>query len=226
MIFYKKGQKMDANSFWDKIKKLISAQGKTFVWLCEQAGVSVQIMKNRIYKERIPDVEDTLKLLAVLGTTVEEFFGVEAQFPVRAAVAEKGTDGAVEEKIPIYEQIFSCGHGQYVPDTEIVENYITVPEELRGKKFSGRLAASRIRGDSMEPTIFNGDTVICDNLGFQEDGIYAIIYQGKGFVKRLQTVSGGMKIISDNPAYEPMLANSEADEFKVIGRVHYVLHKL
>ena len=31
-----------------------------------------------------------------------------------------------------------------------------------------------------------------------------------------------MKIISDNPAYEPMLAKSEADELKVIGRVHYV----
>ena len=216
---------MTAQDFWDKVKQLLADQGKTFVWLCEQAGVSVQIMKNRIYKERIPDVEDTLKLLAVLGTTVEEFFGVEAQFPVRGMTVGR-FDGAMEEKIPVYEQIFSCGHGQYVPDTEIVDNYIAVPEELRGKKFFGRLAASKIRGDSMEPTIFNGDTVICDNLGFQEDGIYAIIYQGKGFVKRLQTVSGGMKIISDNPAYEPMLANSEADEFKVIGRVHYVLHKL
>ena len=28
-----------------------------------------------------------------------------------------------------------------------------------------------------------------------------------------------MKIISDNPAYESMLAKSEADELKVIGRV-------
>ena len=65
---------------------------------------------------------------------------------------------------------------------------IAVPEELRGKRFLGRLAASRIRGDSMEPTIYNGDTVICDNMGYQEDGIYAVIYQGKGFVKRLQTV--------------------------------------
>ena len=39
---------MDAKLFWDKVKKAISDQGKTFVWLCEQAGVSVQIMKNRI----------------------------------------------------------------------------------------------------------------------------------------------------------------------------------
>ena len=70
---------MDAKTFWDKIKLAISEQGKTFVWLCNQAGVSVQIMKNRIYKERIPDVEDTLKLLSVLGTTVEAFFNGDNQ---------------------------------------------------------------------------------------------------------------------------------------------------
>ena len=32
----------------------------------------------------------------------------------------------------------------------------------------------------MEPTIFNGDTVICDDLGYQEDGIYAIIFEELG----------------------------------------------
>ena len=51
---------MTADEFWDKIKKTVSDQGKTFVWLCEQANVNVQIMKNRIYKGRIPDVENTL----------------------------------------------------------------------------------------------------------------------------------------------------------------------
>ncbi len=217
---------MEAGIFWDKIKSRLSDQGKTFVWLCEQAGVSVQIMKNRIYKDRIPDVDDTLKLLSVLGVTVEEFYEVESQFPsCKIPDSEVGNE-LNDEKIPVYEQVFSCGCGQYVPDTELVESYIAIPEELKINKYLGHLAASRIRGDSMEPTIFNGDTVICDNLGYQEDGIYAVIYQGKGFVKRLQMASGGVKIISDNPAYEPMFASKEIDELKVIGRVHYVLHKL
>ena len=48
---------MDAKLFWDKVKKAISDQGKTFVWLCEQAGVSVQIMKNRL----IPDCPERSK---------------------------------------------------------------------------------------------------------------------------------------------------------------------
>lgn len=213
---------MDAKLFWENIKKVLSEQGKTFVWLCEQAGVSVQVMKNRIYKERIPDVEDTLKLMAVLGTTVEEFFGVDIQLPPKVVV-ECAAD---TEKIPVFEQFFSCGKGQYVPETEYINGYIAIPEDLKTKRFEGHLAASKIRGDSMEPTIFNGDTVICDDLGYQEDGIYAIIFEGQGFVKRLQRVAGGVRIISDNQAYETMFAKNDTEELKIIGKVHYVLHKV
>ena len=213
---------MDAKLFWENIKKVLSEQGKTFVWLCEQAGVSVQVMKNRIYKERIPDVEDTLKLMAVLGTTVEEFFGVDIQLPPKVVV-ECAAD---TEKIPVFEQFFSCGKGQYVPETEYINGYIAIPEDLKTKRFEGHLAASKIRGDSMEPTIFNGDTVICDDLGYQEDGIYAIIFEGQGFVKRLQRVAGGVRIISDNQAYEAMFAKNDTEELKNIGKVHYVLHKV
>ena len=213
---------MDAKLFWENIKKVLSEQGKTFVWLCEQAGVSVQVMKNRIYKERIPDVEDTMKLMAVLGTTVEEFFGVDIQLPPKVVV-ECAAD---TEKIPVFEQFFSCGKGQYVPETEYINGYIAIPEDLKTKRFEGHLAASKIRGDSMEPTIFNGDTVICDDLGYQEDGIYAIIFEGQGFVKRLQRVAGGVRIISDNQAYEAMFAKNDTEELKIIGKVHYVLHKV
>ena len=213
---------MDAKLFWENIKKVLSEQGKTFVWLCEQAGVSVQVMKNRIYKERIPDVEDTLKLMAILGTTVEEFFGVDIQLPPKVVV-ECAAD---TEKIPVFEQFFSCGKGQYVPETEYINGYIAIPEDLKTKRFDGHLAASKIRGDSMEPTIFNGDTVICDDLGYQEDGIYAIIFEGQGFVKRLQRVAGGVRIISDNQAYEAMFAKNDTEELKIIGKVHYVLHKV
>lgn len=180
---------MTAEDFWNKVKSRLSEQGKTFVWLCEKAGVSVQIMKNRIYKNRIPDVDDTLKLFSVLGVTIEDFYGVQDKFPSKESTVSGKEEGSPEEKIPGYDQFRMCG-------------------------------------DSMEPTISSGDTVFCDNEGYQEDGIYAVVYRGNSFVKRLQMVSGGMKIISDNPAYEPILAKSESGELKVIGRAHYVLHRL
>ena len=40
-----------------------------------------------------------------LGTTVEEFFGVEAQFPVKTVMPACAADS---EKIPVFEQFFSC----------------------------------------------------------------------------------------------------------------------
>ena len=132
---------MDAKLFWENIKKVLSEQGKTFVWLCEQAGVSVQVMKNRIYKERIPDVEDTLKLMAVLGTTVEEFFGVDIQLPPKVVV-ECAAD---TEKIPVFEQFFSCGKGQYVPETEYINGYIAIPEDLKTSDAERERSGTRFR---------------------------------------------------------------------------------
>lgn len=79
----------------------------------------------------------------------------------------------------------------------------------------------------MEPTIHNGDTVLCDNKGYdKDDGIYAIIYSGKGFVKRLQPLADGVKIISDNPLYQPITEKCETEQFQIIGKVLMVMHKL
>ena len=79
----------------------------------------------------------------------------------------------------------------------------------------------------MEPTLFDGDTIICDNKGYDgNDGVYTIIYKGNGFVKRLQRTKDGVKIISDNKFYEPMFESSESEDFSVIGKVRYVLHKM
>ena len=95
------------------------------------------------------------------------------------------------------------------------------------KHFKGKLAASRVQGDSMEPTLFNGDIIICDLNGYDgSDGIYTIIYKGNGFVKRLQRTSDGVKIISDNKFYDPMFESFESENFQVIGKVRSVMHNI
>jgi hypothetical protein len=35
----------------------------------------------------------------------------------------------------------------------------------------------------MEPTYFRGDMIICDSLGWDGEGVYAIQMDGSGFVK-------------------------------------------
>lgn len=213
------GSLMEAVEFWSKIKHKLTELGKTQEWLCNETGIELQALRNRIYKERFPSIQETLRILGVFGIAVEDFFGINTNH----FSSEMTKDVLL---IPVVSQVFSAGKGQYLPDTEIYEEYISVPSHLKkyGKK---NLAASKVRGDSMEPTLFDGDTIICDINGYDgTDGIYTIHYKGNGWVKRLQSTGDGVKIISDNPHYEPMFASRECDDFKVIGKVRSVLHNM
>jgi len=213
---------MQAQDFWKKIKDELSERGKTQEWLCAQTGMDLQGLRNRIYKNRFPTIEEALKILGVFDLTAEEFFGegAGAGIDVSSRINHKGVT-----LIPVMEQAFSAGHGQFVPDTEEVTEYISVPGNL--KRFGSKLAASRVQGDSMEPTLYSGDIIICDLNGYDgTDGIYTIIYKGNGFVKRLQRTSDGVKIISDNRHYDPMFESSESDDFRIIGKVRAVMHSM
>jgi phage repressor protein C with HTH and peptisase S24 domain len=209
---------MEAADFWNRIKEKLSEKGKTQEWLCNETGMDLQAMRNRIYKSRFPSIEEALRILSVFDTTAEDFFGI----------SNDGLKSAFSKDvilIPVMEQAFSAGHGQFVPDTEEVKEYIAVPKEL--KKFGDKFAASRVKGDSMEPTLFSGDIIISDLNGYDgDDGIYTIIYKGKGFVKRLQRTSDGVKIISDNRHYDPMFETAESEDFRVIGKVRSVVHNM
>ena len=209
---------MEATDFWNRIKAKLAEKGKTQEWLCKETGMDLQSMRNRIYKSRFPSIEEALRILSIFGTTAEEFFGI----------SNEGLKSTISEDvmlIPVVEQAFSAGHGQFVPDSDTVTDYIAVPKELR--KYDDKFAASRVKGDSMEPTLFIGDIIICDMNGYDgDDGIYTIIYKGKGFVKRLQRTSDGVKIISDNKFYDPMFESSESEDFRVIGKVRSVVHNM
>ena len=79
----------------------------------------------------------------------------------------------------------------------------------------------------MEPTIFDGDIILFDSFGYDNsDGIYSINYKGAGFVKRLQREKDFVRIISDNKMYKEMTENGESEDFRVVGKVRYVVHKV
>ena len=218
---------MNASDFWKKIKEQLSDRGKTQEWLCEQTGMELQGLRNRIYKNRFPTIEEALKILQVFDITAEEFFGagVGTGGAIGSGAGAARTNPKGVTLIPVMEQAFSAGHGQFVPDTEEITEYISVPNDL--KRFGDKLAASRVKGDSMEPTLFNGDIIICDLNGYDgTDGIYTIIYKGNGFVKRLQRTSDGVKIISDNRHYDSMFESAQSDDFRVIGKVRAVMHSM
>lgn len=81
----------------------------------------------------------------------------------------------------------------------------------------------QVSGDSMEPTLADGDLIIVDTARTNVDasGIYVVELQGDLLVKRVQRrMDGSLVLISDNAAYEPETVQAgAADTLKVLGRM-------
>lgn len=218
---------MNTSYFWNGVNIALTEKELTTSWLCKETGLSLRTMKNRMKKGIQPRLDEAIKICETLGSTLDSLCRSSEHQPssfvheIPRTKAKDYYDG--DFKVPVYEQLFSAGHGQFLSEEEDVAGFIAAPQNL--KTYAGHLAATYVRGDSMEPTLFNGDTIICDNLGYDgKDGLYIIHYKGMGFVKRLKKTSGGISIISDNPVYEPMFESGSSEDFRVIGKVRHVVH--
>jgi transcriptional regulator with XRE-family HTH domain len=87
-----------------------------------------------------------------------------------------------------------------------------------------RLYVARGSGDSMFPTLVNGDMVVIDPLQRMlnlQDRIWAISLFGAGAIKRLRAVAKDrVEVISDNAARENQLVSGE--DLRILGRIIWV----
>lgn len=89
------------------------------------------------------------------------------------------------------------------------------------------LVAVKVDGDSMEPRLFDDDTVIVSKADTRvpaNGGVFALVYAGDLLVKRLfRMPDGGLKIYSDNhERYEAvMVSPDQVEHVSIIGRVKY-----
>jgi phage repressor protein C with HTH and peptisase S24 domain len=90
------------------------------------------------------------------------------------------------------------------------------------------LSAIRVEGDSMVPTLADGDDILVDRSPAPlRDGIYVLRIDGALNVKRLaiNPAPGRVAIRSDNPAY-PGWPDCDLSTIDVIGRVVWVGRRL
>ena len=204
---------MDAEIFWKKVKMLLSERDVNQDWLCEKTGIILGTLRNKISLGRLPSFDEALKIVEAFGMTMEEFKAYP-DVPSKDVI-----------NIPVYEQALSAGRGQELQDRAEIIDYVALPNHL--KKYRDNMAASYVRGDSMEPTLFDDDIILFDRFGYDgQDGIYVINYKGAGFVKRLQRDKDFVRIISDNKKYAQMNESGESEDFRVVGKVRYVVHKV
>ena len=126
--------------------------------------------------------------------------------------------------VPIYDVAAAAGDGTVVDDQHIAGRLAFRPHWLRSVT-SARpedLGVITVRGDSMFPTLVNGDTVLVDFTQRmpKRDGIYVIRYDDSVQVKRISIHPESLLLTvrSDNKDYSTY-TDLKPDKLDIVGRV-------
>jgi phage repressor protein C with HTH and peptisase S24 domain len=122
--------------------------------------------------------------------------------------------------IPRLRLSASAGPGAFADEEEPFGTFGVTPQWLREQGLEpAMLSAIAVAGDSMEPTLRDGDEILVDlTPRAPRDGIHVVRVDGALLVKRLETGRPGLVVLrSDNRAYDPI--ELAPGEIEVIGRV-------
>lgn len=125
--------------------------------------------------------------------------------------------------LPVYGKA-SAGRGYINIDSPLY--YMPISKG----NFSKKSFFVEISGDSMNPTLEDGEFALVDpeNTEYVKNKIYVVTYNDEGYIKRLE-FKDKLKIItlkSDNPEYDDIDISEDMQEyFKINGRVVEVISK-
>lgn len=107
---------------------------------------------------------------------------------------------------------------------EAIEDIVDTEEITEEMAKTGNFFGLKIRGDSMEPRMCEGDVVIVRQQDDAESGdiVIATVNGNEATCKRLRKYRDGIELVSNNPSYEPMFfSNKEIENkpVKIIGKV-------
>lgn len=158
--------------------------------------------------------------------TLAQYFGIS-----EALLGGREDKGEALISVPVLDVQASAGHGAFADNERAQAHMRFDPSWLRGLKLDpAQLSVIQVTGDSMSPTLDDGDDILVDQsdgaTGLR-DGIYVLRLDGALNVKRLivDRVRQRVSVKSDNPAYTswPTLDLSRLD---VIGRVVWAGRRL
>ena len=122
-------------------------------------------------------------------------------------------------RIPLMERVAA---GQPIEASGEVIDFEEIPLALAK---TGDFFSLKVVGNSMEPRIQDGDTLIVRKQDDAENGeIVVVMVNGDdACVKRLKKLKDGIMLISSNPAYDPICYTAEEVErlpVRIVGKVY------
>lgn len=205
-----------------ELERLIQSHGDDYSALSRLVGRNpayIQQFIKRGSPKNLPERERSI---------LARYYGVDPQ--LLGAPEEVGGKSDNLKLVPKLAVGASAGAGA-LADGEALAGKVGFDEQwLRKLGVEPRnVSLIRVEGDSMQPTLNDGDDIMVDKgaaLKPLRDGIHVIRIDGVLMVKRLAPAPGGrLSVLSDNPAYPSWLDRDPA-EVQVVGRVVWVGRRL
>lgn len=225
---------MESIAIRQRLDELIAARGEDYASLSRLIGRNptyVQQFVKRGVPRRLSE-DDRRKLASHFGIA-ERLLGGPAERAGHAVMARPGAGAAAGDYvlIPHLDIGASAGSGAEAGPESPVAVLAFQSNWVRGVA-SGRpeaLSVIRVEGDSMLPTLADGDHILVDTDDRERlrDGIYVLRTDDALLVKRLSVnpASRRLTIRSDNDAY-PSWDDCDPATVSVIGRVVWVGRRL
>ncbi|WP_066546738.1 XRE family transcriptional regulator [Sphingomonas sp. CCH15-F11] len=228
----------------DTIRALLNERVRRFGTqqaVADAAGMPKATLQKILSGGSEPAFSRMVSLARVLGLSLDEIargqesnaaqvLGPLANMFVSEAAKSVSLDAV---SIPMDQVQASAGPGALALEEGKTSDFIGFPRHWLKQWFGSydQLRLVGIKGDSMEPTLSDGDLAMID-LARREpsDGVYALVLDGMLLVKRLALAGPGfVRVISDNKLSDgprDIDVEAEADNFRVVGRVVWAGGKL
>lgn len=177
----------------ENIRHYMEINRKTRNQICDDLGFKYSTFSDWVTGEKYPRI-DKIEILA-------NYFGIQKSDLVEKHVDSPKSIAAI--RIPVYGRVAA---GIPMEATENIIDYEEIPAS-----WPGEYAALKVKGDSMEPKISEGDILIVRIQQDAESGdvVVAMVNGSDATVKKLIKHASGIVLQPFNPAYEPMYFTHE-----------------
>ena len=196
----------------------------------DYAGLSRLIGRNAAYIQQYVKRGTPRRLAEEDRRLLARYFGVPEAL-LGGAEEAPGAAADARVTVPQFDLGASAGPGA-LPEDEQARSHLAFDAKWL-RRLAGdprQLSMIRVEGDSMLPTLSDGDEILVDRGDGAErlrDGIYVLRMEGALMVKRLalNPAARRLAVRSDNPAY-PSWDDCDPAAVDIVGRVVWVGRRL
>lgn len=213
----------------ERIRQVLADKSLTIGDLSSILGISKRTIESYLQLGRAPGPEFLAAMTTHLGVSASWILtGTGAPYQVSHTNSVPSPSAFIP--IPCFAIEASAGHGALVQEEKGSGYYAFNRKflERRGLK-PDNLAVISVKGDSMEPELYDGDLILLDMAQTEprDSRIYAVRYNSDLFVKRVMELPGNrIQLLSTNTNYPPITVDAaDLDSIQIIGRVVNSTHE-